>query len=339
MSSPEEPIERRDQPSGDFERLRGELPATFALRRPRRDDLIEIVALCAAADIAVSGESSAVPDDLECDWGRQRFDLECNALVVVGPDGQLAAYAWVFDEADHSDVDGQFLIHPDYQWQGLEAPLLAWVERLARELALAAAEERRVSLGVWCIRGDPRRELYEASGFARTRTFRRMRIRLDGLPDEPLEYAPPVGIEVRRFMADRDERAVWAASEEAFRDHFRFAAQPFEEWLQVHMINADTDLWYVAWAGDEVAGLVMSYIEPYGGYVDILAVRRPWRRMGLGRLLLLTAFSALRERGCDEAMLGVDADNETGAVGIYERAGMRESQLTDFFEKELRPGR
>jgi ribosomal protein S18 acetylase RimI-like enzyme len=84
---------------------------------------------------------------------------------------------------------------------------------------------------------------------------------------------------------------------------------------------------------------VISYLEPYGGYVDQLAVRRPWRRRGLGRLLLLTALAALRERGCAQAVLGVDSDNQTGAVDLYEHLGWRASATHDFYEKILRDDR
>jgi ribosomal protein S18 acetylase RimI-like enzyme len=98
-------------------------------------------------------------------------------------------------------------------------------------------------------------------------------------------------------------------------------------------------LWFAAWDDDQMVGYVIGYVEPYGGYVDQLAVRRPWRRRGVGSLLLLTAFTALRERGCANAVLGVDADNQSGAVGLYERAGMRPSLVHDFYEKILRDGR
>jgi len=191
---------------------------------------------------------------------------------------------------------------------------------------------------MWCERGDRRRDLYLAHGFAHVRSFRRMRMDLGRLPDDIMAYVPPPGVEVRRFVRDRDERSVWAAMEEAFIDHFRFSPEPLDEWRQKQLdrANADTDLWYVAWDDDEVAGVAISYIEWFGGYVDTIAVRRPWRRRGLGTLLLITSFAALRERGCTAAVLGVDADNATGAVGIYERAGMRESGVVDFYEKRLR---
>jgi mycothiol synthase len=316
------------------------LPAGFALRRPRDDDLDEVVALIAAADLAVAGETCASSDDLRADWGQPRFELERNAWLVVAADGRVVAYAWVFDSADHTVTDGQFLVHPDHQWRGLEAPLLDWVERFAAAMAVATAADRRVSLGVWCDRGDRRADLYRGAGFAHVRSFLRLRMALDRLPDDPLAYAPPPGLEVRRFAADRDERATWATCQEAFAEHFRHFAQPLEEWLQSSFTEGvDTDLWFAAWDDDQMVGAVISYLEPYGGYVDQLAVRRPWRRRGLGRLLLLTALAALRERGCAQAVLGVDSDNQTGAVDLYEHLGWRASATHDFYEKILRDDR
>ena len=42
--------------------------------------------------------------------------------------------------------------------------------------------------------------------------------------------------------------------------------------------------------GDEIAGYAAATISADGGFVDDLAVRRPWRRRGLGSALLLAEF-------------------------------------------------
>jgi ribosomal protein S18 acetylase RimI-like enzyme len=70
--------------------------------------------------------------------------------------------------------------------------------------------------------------------------------------------------------------------------------------------------------------------------VSVLGVRRPWRRRGLGRALLLHSFRALRERGKPRVGLGVDGSNPTGAVQLYEAAGMRVVRRFDHWEKERR---
>ena len=68
----------------------------------------------------------------------------------------------------------------------------------------------------------------------------------------------------------------------------------------------------------------------------MLGVRRPWRRRGLGTALLRHSFRELRARGCERARLMVDGENLTGAVQLYERAGMRILWRADVWRKELR---
>jgi GNAT superfamily N-acetyltransferase len=72
-------------------------------------------------------------------------------------------------------------------------------------------------------------------------------------------------------------------------------------------------MWRVAWDGDEVAGVVMNAIyheenEQLGvrrGWLEHVSVRRPWRGRGLAKALCTASFAVLRERGTDEAWLGV----------------------------------
>ena len=71
------------------------------------------------------------------------------------------------------------------------------------------------------------------------------------------------------------------------------------------------------------------------GHVNILGVRPGWRRRGLGRALLLHSFRELRDRGRLKADLGVDAENTTGAVRLYERAGMCVAHRMDTYELVL----
>ena len=71
--------------------------------------------------------------------------------------------------------------------------------------------------------------------------------------------------------------------------------------------------------------------------VGDLAVRRPWRGRGVGLALLLEEFRALASRGVTVVRLDVDAQNATGAVELYERAGMQVARRFDVFEKKLTP--
>ena len=62
-------------------------------------------------------------------------------------------------------------------------------------------------------------------------------------------------------------------------------------------------------------------------------MRRPWRRRGLGRALLLHAFAEFRERGLPRAGLSVDSASPTGAHRLYEQVGMHLGPRYDIYEK------
>ena len=78
--------------------------------------------------------------------------------------------------------------------------------------------------------------------------------------------------------------------------------------------------------------------DPDMGWVDVLGVRRPWRRRGLALALLHHTFGEFYQRGKRKVGLGVDAQSLTGATRLYEKAGMHVQRQYATYEKELRPG-
>lgn len=74
------------------------------------------------------------------------------------------------------------------------------------------------------------------------------------------------------------------------------------------------------------------------GVVASLAVRPAWRRRGLGLALLRNALGEFHRRGCASVELLVDGDSLTGALRLYERAGMRAFRTQLIYEKGLRAG-
>ena len=160
-------------------------------------------------------------------------------------------------------------------------------------------------------------------GYRHVQTSYRMYVTLD---DAPSEVVWPEGIRVR--AATEDETAlVHAVYQETFSEHDWFVPEPFDDFdHHVSNVMPDRSLWFVAEDDGEVAGIAIcrphAEGDPASGWVSILGVRRPWRRRGLGEALLLHAFHEFRRRGLARVGLGVEADNATGAVRLYERAGM-----------------
>jgi ribosomal protein S18 acetylase RimI-like enzyme len=69
------------------------------------------------------------------------------------------------------------------------------------------------------------------------------------------------------------------------------------------------------------------------GWLDHISVRRPWRRRGLASALITDALRALREAGLAEAALGVDAENVSGALRVYEALGFRRARTGVSYRK------
>ncbi len=151
--------------------------------------------------------------------------------------------------------------------------------------------------------------------------------------------AAGVGVVAPEFRVvpyrDGDAEPLRGSLNEAFADD-PFHQEITPEWFRDFYLGArgfDHSLWHLAWAGAELAGFALSFPERGGdttlGWIHSLGVRDPWRRRGLGEVLLRTAFRALHNRGLRRVELGVDAENPTGAVRLYERVGMRPIRQTD----------
>ena len=179
-----------------------------------------------------------------------------------------------------------------------------------------------------------------AEGFVPIRFGYEMRRPITGrLPTHPL----PAGIELRPVV-EADHRAIFDANEEAFRDHW--GHRPATE-QDFHDLFAGPDvtpaLWCVAWDGDQVAGVVVNTIraaenEALGirrGWLDRVSVRRPWRGRGVAKALCCESFRVLREHGMDEAWLGVDGSNPTGAVHLYEGLGFHVAKGWKWFGRPV----
>jgi ribosomal protein S18 acetylase RimI-like enzyme len=135
-------------------------------------------------------------------------------------------------------------------------------------------------------------------------------------------------------------RAVLLADDEAFRDHWEprdFTEASMRSEMESKELRLD--LWVVAWDGDEVVGSVQSWIWPEEnealgverGWLDSISVRRPWRRRGVARAMTAEALRRLKAAGMEDAMLGVDAENPTGALGLYEGLGFEVDHRSRIF--------
>ena len=116
-----------------------------------------------------------------------------------------------------------------------------------------------------------------------------------------------------------------------------FEPETFERWSELYLggyLGAPFDpaLWFIAEESGEPAGICLCRPE-WGadrtlGWVNVVGVRRPWRRQGLGLALLLHAFGELYQRGIERVGLGVHGENPTGAPrAVRTRRDVRDQAL------------
>ena len=153
------------------------------------------------------------------------------------------------------------------------------------------------------------------------------------LMKRPLDVIPtadlPEGIEVRQ-LAPKQYRQAWDASMEAFRDHWSFT-EPTEADYQgeLNWRCFNPLIWQVAWDGDEIVGMVQNFLDPLEneefkrkrGWTEGISVRKPWRKRGIAKALIVLSMQMFKDMGMEEVALGVDAQNPNGALALYEGLG------------------
>lgn len=214
---------------------------------------------------------------------------------------------------------------------------------VAPVLVTAAEEHARAQGGQGLLRGyvqgdEPElRRAYDAAGWRPIRYSFQMRIELD---DEVPEPVWPDGLEPRNVREGEAER-VYEAHMDSFADHWDFRRQSFEEWSRytTDSHRFDPSLWWLIDDGNELAAISLNSWhfsgDPQFGWVHVLGVRPVWRRRGLATALLRHSFRDFKQRGATRVGLGVDGENTTGAVRLYEQVGMRQVRRNDTYEKAL----
>ena len=235
-------------------------------------------------------------------------------------------------------------IHPAWRRRGIGRAILRRNEARIRELAEGFPDPEGRAYGSWCgEREGGADELLASEGYTPVRFgFAMRRPNLDDIPEAPL----PDGLEIRDVRPEH-HRTIWQADNEAFRDHWGHREQTEEDFNALFARpDLDTALWSVAWDGGEVAGSVLTFVwksenEVLGvqrGWLEHISVRRPWRRRGVARAVIADALRRLEAAGMNEAMLGVDSENPTGALQLYRSLGFEVKDRGATYRKPWEPG-
>ena len=307
-------------------------------------DFPAMLAIIEAAAIADQQELSITLEDIRYDYQHLTNSDPYQDLIIAEIDGKPVAYArveWWQEEQPNDRIYGHFVnLLPKWRNQGIEIAIINWCETRLREIA---AEHPQDSKRCFQTQSNEFKVHYNtilgSLGYIAERYFIEMSRPLEDIPAAEL----PQGIQVRSVKPG-EERKIWDASSEAFRDHWGYS-EPKEE----HYISYagskyfQPHLWQVAWEGDQVVSSVMNYInhdynEKYHrqrGWTENISTLKPWRHQGIARALIVRSMHMHKANGMTEVGLGVDTKNPNGALKLYQGLGYQQDKTYITYRKPM----
>jgi ribosomal protein S18 acetylase RimI-like enzyme len=265
-------------------------------------------------------------------------------MLIAEVNGRMIAYGriWWDDLLEGIRLYHPFgFLHPDWRHQGIGAAMWEAGEKRVSSIAAGHLAEMPKFLQV-----EPFETEKDLIALLESRGYQPARYEIHMVRDlsEPFPEAPmPPGLEVRPVKPEH-YRHIFDASNEAFRDHWGTRDESEEEYKsQLESPEFRPELWKVAWDGDQMASVIHNFVDEKEnaeyqrkrGYTEGICTRRPWRKMGLARSLLVQSMQMFKEMGMTETALGADSQNISGAVRLYESVGYRKVKMQILYRKAV----
>lgn len=259
---------------------------------------------------------------------------------------RLAAMAWVARRTTAEPVHwmhGEGAVHPDYRGRGLGTRLVRWQQSLAPVVHERYFPGHALEFSSGAMEGNAgARELLANEGFTPVRWFFEM-VRPEGAPVE--EPRLPDGLDLEMY-SDAVSEELRLVNDEVFADHWRgtpTSREEWEYWIGREKMRPENSLLLRDRASGEIAGyLVASFSDAEfqrTGVRDIhfnlIGTRRAHRKRGVASSLIAHALRIANAAGYRTASLGVDAENPSGALGLYQRHGFEREKAWVVYNKEL----
>jgi mycothiol synthase len=308
------------------------------VRRPYDgSDAAAVTALINRIDEAAGGHAALTVDYVYSSLRTVIRDPATDTRLVLTPGGELVAAAMT-----PAPPNGGFRIDliggvdPRWRGRGIGRELLDWQVARAAEIHRMVAPADEWSLHSRAMAGDaPTDRLLRRFGFTPARYWFQMAA---PLAPAPAGMPLPAGLRIAPYRVEY-EKDVHETHMAAFADHWAHQHRAFPEWATM-TIRSDSfapEFSVLAFDGDEIVGYVLSYhdVDPTRVYIGHVGTHRAWRRRGVAFALLTHVLDAARSAGRLSAVLDVDADSPTGAVGLYERAGFALGYRTVTYARSL----
>jgi mycothiol synthase len=302
--------------------------------------IADLINTCESVDRLDEGTSIS---ELQQEFNAPSLDKARDIRLWEDANGKLIGFAqlWISEPAEVTDGWLWFRVHPDVRGGDVEAGAIAWGEVRMREVA--SLRGARVKLRSWTrAENADRISVLESCGFRVDRYFCRMARSLS----EPIAQAQfPEGFALRLFPGEEDAEAWVEMFNQSFIDHWNhhdLTVEKFKYDLTKPSHRKDLDLIAVAADGTFAAfccgQINVEECDRTGrneGWIAVLGTRRGFRKLGLGRAMLLAILQRLKAAGVETAILGVDTANPCGALRLYESAGFHNIRDSISYVKDV----
>lgn len=307
-------------------------------------DYPKMIAIVNAAGDADQDDRSETLEDIKNQYEHLNNCDPYKDMLFAEIKGETIAYSrveWWQEEDPNDRIYTHFvLIVPEYREKGIEQAMIQWCENRLLDIAEEHPQDSKRYYQTYSSAVKSSfNNILKSFEYEVERYFIEMSRSLDVIPETQL----PDGIDVR-IVNEQDERKVWDASVEAFRDHWGFSPPTEQDYTSYKNSKYwQPDLWQVAWDGDEVVSSVLNYIDQdYNmkfqrkrGWTENISTRREWRRRGIAKALIVRSMHMHKAKGMTEVGLGVDTNNLSGALNLYQSLGYKKDKTMMTYRKEM----
>lgn len=172
--------------------------------------------------------------------------------------------------------------------------------------------------------------LFQSMGFEQVRISSLMKMNLENIPSGIGENQ---SVQLRMFQKDsaEDFKLLTRLTNETFKEHYNWRPMTTEELrylIEEEPQFRDQANLFVLSEGQPVGYVAVAIDQEYNkekntrlGWIHSIGVLKQNRLRGIGTRLMIEGMKLLKAKGMSEVVLGVDDQNPTEAIKLYEKVG------------------
>jgi len=227
---------------------------------------------------------------------------------------------------------------PEHRGEGIghalaEKAVESLRERGMQTVETSALTDRQAAIGLW-----------ESMGFERVRVFSLMKASLKSIPSGVGENRD---VQLRRFEKGslEDLKLLTWLTNETFKEHYNWRPHTIDEmryFLERDPQFKDQENLFTLLEGEPVgyvgAGIDRKYNAERNvrcGWIVSIGVLKQNRLKGVGKRLMIEGMKLLKAKDMTDALLGVDDQNPTNAIKLYEKMGFKAIEQDIAYQKAI----